>query len=155
VQTTSLEQGPKLILASRVDIFEVKSDLSKIRGFEGLEARFVDDAKAAFGSDWDATKAVVRCYYHSISSYCHNILQFLELPNGFRVLWNGVKQLEIQAPTDTSKPYCGLCGGISSSDLVLGKNVNSYWGTQLCPAKSVVGKRFTEAVRERGTIFYE
>jgi hypothetical protein len=65
-------------------------------------------------------------------------IYILTAPNGVKVAWNGVKQVEIGIPSKLSGSVCGICGQMGGSgDMVVGpydsSHASDYNG---CPSKA-------------------
>ncbi|ELT94515.1 hypothetical protein CAPTEDRAFT_211140 [Capitella teleta] len=76
---------------------------TNLNGLPDVSVGFYDNAKAEFGDKWDEVRVAV-----------------ITLPNGIKISWDGIKQVEISMPDSFKGSLCGICGEIGSSDMVIG-----------------------------------
>ncbi|ELU14433.1 hypothetical protein CAPTEDRAFT_227267 [Capitella teleta] len=102
--TATFKQGLDLsfVTENSVDV-SVTDSMTNLPGFPDVSVMFHDNAKAEFGDKWDEVRVAV-----------------ITLPNGIKISWDGIKQVEISMPDSFKGSLCGICGEIGSSDMVIG-----------------------------------
>ncbi|ELT87378.1 hypothetical protein CAPTEDRAFT_192640 [Capitella teleta] len=93
---------------------------TNIPGFPDVSVVFYDNAKAEFGEKWDEVRVAV-----------------ITLPNGIKITWDGIKQVEISMPGSFKGSLCGICGEIDDSNMIIGSHDSSHLDDAVgCPTKA-------------------
>jgi hypothetical protein len=111
----------------------------EIDGFEGVKFQKVD-SPASWSDDTD-------------------FIYILTAPNGVKVAWNGIKQVEVGVPDSFAGSVCGICGQMDGTgNMVVGpydsSHSNDYSG---CPNKaaSMAVNSITSNFQEMANSWYE
>ncbi|ELT98479.1 hypothetical protein CAPTEDRAFT_205594 [Capitella teleta] len=83
--------------------------------------------------------------------------EVIQLPNGIKITWDGVKRVEISMPGSFKGSLCGICGEIDDSNMVIGGHDSTHQNDENgCASKAAslpVNSRTTDVI-EYGNSHY-